>query len=75
MWFNSTINEEPYQGFETYEIPEKLGPRKTSWTGDAWPSSVRGLNCSLQWGNERNPYRVLYLSHETALSTENGIIN
>ena len=35
-------------------------------TGDAWLSSVRGLNCSLKWGNERNPCRVLYVSHETA---------
>jgi hypothetical protein len=34
--------------------------------GDAWPSSVRGLNCSLKWVNERNPRRVLYVSHETA---------
>ena len=34
--------------------------------GDAWPSSVRGLSCSLKWGNERNPHRVLQVSHETA---------
>ena len=24
------------------------------------------MNCSLKWGNERNPRRVLYVSHETA---------
>jgi len=35
-------------------------------TGVAWPSSVRGLSCSLKWGNERNPRRVLQVSHETA---------
>jgi len=29
-------------------------------------SSVRGLNCSLKWGNERNPRCLLYLSGETA---------
>ena len=39
---------------------------KDGWTGDAWLSSVRDLNCSLKWGNERNPRRVLYMSHETA---------
>ena len=40
--------------------------RKDSRTGDAWPSSVRGLNCSLKWGNERNPCRLLQVSGETA---------
>src|SRR3990172_3042006 len=39
---------------------------KDGWTGDAWLSSVRDLNCSLKWGNERNPYCLLYLSGETA---------
>jgi len=39
---------------------------KDSWTGDAWPSSVRDLNCSLKWGNERNPRCLLYVSGETA---------
>ncbi|KKS71239.1 MAG: hypothetical protein UV43_C0042G0001, partial [Parcubacteria group bacterium GW2011_GWF2_42_7] len=32
----------------------------------AWPSSVRGLNCTLKWANERNPRCVLQVSHETA---------
>ncbi|KKR38058.1 MAG: hypothetical protein UT73_C0007G0025, partial [Candidatus Nomurabacteria bacterium GW2011_GWB1_40_11] len=31
-----------------------------------WPSSVRGLNCTLKWANERNPRCVLQVSHETA---------
>ena len=35
-------------------------------TGTAWLSSVRAVKCSLKWGNERNPYRVLYVSRETA---------
>ncbi len=43
-----------------------MSPRKGSLAGDAWPSSVRGLNCSLKWGNERNPRRLLYVSGETA---------
>ncbi len=39
---------------------------KDGWTGAAWPSSVRGLNCSLKWGNERNPHCLLNMSGETA---------
>ena len=35
-------------------------------TGVAWPSSVRVLKCSLKWGNERNPRRLLQVSVETA---------
>ena len=49
------------------EVEQKRSTsHKDSWTGDAWLSSVRGLNCSLKWGNERNPRRVLYMSRETA---------
>ena len=33
--------------------------------GAIW-SSARVLKCSLKWGNERNPYLVLYVSRETA---------
>ena len=36
--------------------------------GDAWLSSVRGLSCSLKWGNERNPRCQFYMSGETAPS-------
>ena len=39
---------------------------KDTVTGAARSSSVRDVNCSLQWGNERNPRRVLQVSHETA---------
>ena len=35
-------------------------------TGAARPSSVRGVNCSLKWGNERNPHCQLQVSGETA---------
>jgi len=34
--------------------------------GAIWPSA-RDLNCSLKWGNERNPCPELYMSQETAL--------
>ena len=44
----------------------KIGASQDSRTGDAWPSSVRGLNCTLKWANERNPRCVLQVSHETA---------
>ena len=30
-------------------------------------SSARGLSCTLKWVNERNPYRLLQVSDETAL--------
>jgi len=43
---------------------------KTANTGAAWSSSVRGLSCSLKWGNERNPCRMLYVSCETASFSE-----
>ena len=39
---------------------------KDTVTGVARSSSVRDVNCFLQWSNERNPYRVLQVSHETA---------
>ncbi len=35
-------------------------------TGAAWLSSARAVRCSVKSGNERNPYDVLYLSHQTA---------
>src|SRR3989338_5761109 len=48
-------------------MPGKLGmSHKDAITGAARSSSVRDVNCSLQWGNERNPRRVLFVSRETA---------
>src|SRR3989338_3519334 len=56
-----------------FEIPTTISERKFSHkdvgTGAAWPSSVRGLNCSLKWVNERNPCRLLQVSGETAQPT------
>ena len=34
-------------------------------TGVAWLSSARAVGCSLKWGNERNPFRVLHYSRDT----------
>jgi len=36
-------------------------------TGAAWLSSARAVRRSLNWGNERNPYRQLQVFDETAL--------
>ena len=35
-------------------------------TGAAWPSSARVVRCWVKSRNERNPYRMLYFSCETA---------
>jgi hypothetical protein len=35
-------------------------------TGVAWPSSARVVRCWVKSRNERNPYRLLYFSNETA---------
>ena len=40
--------------------------------GDAWSSSVRGLSCSLQWGNERNPRCLLIVRRDCPLTGEEG---
>ena len=58
MRFNSTVNEEPYQGlkFVTDRRWKHWPSHKDSSTGAAWLSSARVLRCSLKWGNERNPY-------------------
>lgn len=68
MRFNSTVREEPYQGLKLLGMPkETLAVRKDLRTGAARSSSARDLNCSLKWGNERNPRSVLYVSRKTAL--------
>ena len=36
-------------------------------TGAAWLPSARVVKRSLKWGNERNPYLMLYVSSGTAL--------
>ena len=68
MRFNSTINEEPYQGLKCIlTVGRNVGLlTRTGCTGAAWLSSARVLKCSLKWGNERNPYYALHVSRETA---------
>jgi len=44
-----------------------MASHKDTRTGAAWLPSARVLKCSLQWGNERNPYLALYVSQETAV--------
>ena len=74
MRFNSMINEEPYQGLKPQRRFLEIDSfRKNVGAGDAWPSSVRDLNCSLKWGNERNPHCLLYVSGETAPSRERKV--
>ena len=43
------------------------------WTGVARLSSARHVNVFLKWINERNPYRLLYLSGGTAPVTERKV--
>src|SRR3989338_9230575 len=68
MRFNSMVREEPYQGLKCMQKFAGNGGRltRTAYTGAAWLPSARGLNCSLQWGNERNPRSVLHVSQKPA---------
>ena len=69
------INEEPHQGLKPNCKPgETRDLRKDYWAGDAWPSSVRGLNCSLKWANERNPRCLLQVSGKTAPTFEHNLL-
>ena len=62
--------EEPYQGL-TCNCTTRYGvSRKGGCTGAAWLSSARVVRCWVQSRNERNPYRWLYVSSETALLRE-----
>src|ERR1700733_15204635 len=51
----------------------KISSLRGCCTGDAWSSSVRGLNCSLQWGHQRTPRCLLYMAGETAPSRERKV--
>ena len=66
MWFNSTLSEEPHQGLKSSCTLQKWRSFRRCWTGAARLSSARHVNGFLKWINERNPYRVLYVSRETA---------
>ena len=62
------VSEEPYQGLKFYcKLRETEALRKDNRTGAAWLSSARVLRCFIKLINERNPYRVLQVSRETAL--------
>jgi hypothetical protein len=64
---------EPYQGLTwTRTSRNGLFPRD-GFTGAAWLSSARVVRCWVKSRNERNPYRELHLSGETAtLNVEEG---
>src|SRR3989338_3144588 len=52
MWFNSTINEKPYQGLNSESVGclnRSPTVKSDSHRGVAWLSSARGVSCSLQW--------------------------
>ena len=68
MRFNSIASEEPYQGLKCLSTGGGNVSllTRTAGAGAAWLSSARALKCSLKWGNERNPYQVLYVSLGTA---------
>ena len=66
MWFNSTVSEEPHQGLKLDCIVEKFTSLRGCLAGVARSSSARAVRCSVKSGNERNPYRVLLMSRETA---------
>ena len=63
MWFNSRRTEGPYPGLTCYRFTIQKWKRIRNFvddsTGVAWLSSARVVGCSLQWGNERNPCRML----------------
>src|SRR5215831_3702946 len=46
--------------------PEMVVPARDGSTGAAWLSSARAVRCWVKSPNERNPYRRLYFSGETA---------
>jgi nitrous oxide reductase accessory protein NosL len=47
-------------------LPKGESTHKDTSSGAAWLSSARTLKRTLKCGNERNPYRLFYLSDETA---------
>jgi hypothetical protein len=61
MWFNSRRSERPHHGLTFYRLSFQKWReiRKDDKKAAAWLSSARTVRCSLKWGNERNPYRLL----------------
>ena len=66
MVFNSSLHAgHAYKLFMRADgIVHTFGNKRVIW------SSACVLKCTLKWGNMRNPYRVFYLSRETA--SDNG---
>ena len=65
------LREAPHQGLTSYLYAFSERKKFSRFagvgrTGAAWLSSARAVRRSLQWGNERNPCRQLYVSGETA---------
>src|SRR5258706_12481143 len=53
--------------------PEMGVPARDAGTGAAWLSSARAVRCWVKSRNERNPWRRLYVSEETApINEEEG---
>jgi hypothetical protein len=73
VWFNSMQREEPYQGLTCICTTQRWVSLRGGCTGAAWLSSARVVRCWVKSRNERNPYRRLYVSGETAaINVEEG---
>ena len=73
VWFNSMQREEPYQGLTCSCTTLRGVSLRGGSTGAAWLSSARVVRCWVKSRNERNPYRRLNESGETAvINAEEG---
>src|SRR6202790_5614888 len=73
VWFNSKQREEPYQGLTCLCTAWRQASLRGRFTGAAWLSSARAVRCWVKSRNERNPYRRLQVSGETAtINVEEG---
>src|SRR5215472_18337515 len=73
VWFNSMRREEPYQGLTCRRHLWRQSSLRGCCTGAAWLSSARAVRCWVKSRNERNPYRRLQVSGETAtINVEEG---
>ena len=65
--------EEPYQGLTWTRRAWRQAFLRDWFTGAAWLSSARAVRCWVKSRNERNPYRRLQVSGETAtINVEEG---
>jgi hypothetical protein len=73
VWFNSMRREEPYQGLTCTRHAWRQAFLRDGCTDAAWLSSARAVRCWVKSRNERNPYRRLQVSGETAtINVEEG---